>query len=159
MTYARDTTVPIYRSKAEIESMLRAHGAVAFEAGWNEEARLAWLQYKLRGRVVRHTLRLPDRAEFETTPQRRQRRSPALVTQEYEKGVRQRWRALLVLIKGKLAAVEAGITTFEAEFLANLVLPEGPTVGETFVPQLEEILEAGAPILALGSRGEPTEAE
>ncbi len=142
MTYAKDTTVPIERSKAEIESVLQRHGAVSFAHGWDDERRLAFLQYKLRDRVVRHILVLPGRSEFERTPQKRQR-TEAVIDQEYAKGVRRRWRALLILIKGKLAAVEAGITTFDEEFLANLVLPQGPTVGEAFVPQIDQVLKEG----------------
>ena len=38
---------------------------------------------------------------------------------------RQRWRALLLIIRAKLEAVESGITTLESEFLANIVLPDG----------------------------------
>jgi hypothetical protein len=52
--------------------------------------------------------------------------------------VRQRWRALALVIKAKLEAVEAGITIFEEEFLAHIVLPDGRTAGEYMVPQIEE---------------------
>jgi hypothetical protein len=38
-----------------------------------------------------------------------------------EAATRQRWRALVLVIKAKLEAVEAGISTLESEFLANIV--------------------------------------
>jgi hypothetical protein len=47
------------------------------------------------------------------------------------------------VIKAKLEAVQAGIVTFEEEFLAHILLPSGETVGEWATPQLEDIYEAG----------------
>ena len=35
-TYAKDTEVPIDRSKSEIERILQRYGATAFMYGWNE---------------------------------------------------------------------------------------------------------------------------
>ena len=43
----------------------------------------------------------------------------------WEQVCRQRWRALLLIIRAKLEAVASGITTLENEFLANIVLPDG----------------------------------
>jgi hypothetical protein len=34
-----------------------------------------------------------------------------------------RWRALLLMIKAKVEAVESGVVTFEDEWLAHFVLP------------------------------------
>jgi hypothetical protein len=60
---------------------------------------------------------------------------------------REGWRALVLAIKAKLEAVEAGITTFETEFLAHIVLPDGRTVGEHAIPKLEETLRGEIPRL------------
>ena len=38
-------------------------------------------------------------------------------------------RALLLVTKAKLEAVAAGVSIFEEEFLANIVLPDGSLVG------------------------------
>ena len=48
----------------------------------------------------------------------------------WEQACRQRWRALLLIIRAKLEAAEAGISTLETEFLANIVLPDGRTAGQ-----------------------------
>jgi hypothetical protein len=53
-----------------------------------------------------------------------------------EQACRQRWRALSLVIKAKLEAVEAQISTVETEFLAQIVLPNGSSVGEWAAPQL-----------------------
>ena len=45
-----------------------------------------------------------------------------------------------MVIKAKLEAVESGIVTFEQEFLAHLVLPDGATVGDRVLPELENTL-------------------
>ena len=48
-----------------------------------------------------------------------------------------------MVIKAKLVAVEAGISTIEREFLADVVLPDGHTVGQWVAPQLDKIYERG----------------
>ena len=55
----------------------------------------------------------------------------------YDQACRQRWRALLLVIKAKLEAVTAGISTIETEFLANIVLPDNTTAGEWMLPQID----------------------
>ncbi len=47
---------------------------------------------------------------------------------------RRRWRQLSSLIKAKLEAVDAGIVTFDEEFLAYMVMPGGETVFEASLP-------------------------
>jgi hypothetical protein len=42
------------------------------------------------------------------------------------------------VIRAKLEAVEQGIATFQQEFLAHIVLPNGQTAGEFLLPQLDE---------------------
>lgn len=54
---------------------------------------------------------------------------------------RQRWRALALAIKAKLEAVASGITVFDEEFLAHIVLPDGRTYGEFATPQIAEVYE------------------
>ena len=48
------------------------------------------------------------------------------------------WRALNLVIKAKLEAVECGISVFEDEFMASIVLPSGDTVGDFMKPQIEQ---------------------
>jgi hypothetical protein len=60
-----------------------------------------------------------------------------------EQQQRQRWRALTLVIKAKLEAVESGIATIEEEFLPHIVVPGGGTFGEWAVPQLRVIKEEG----------------
>jgi response regulator RpfG family c-di-GMP phosphodiesterase len=42
---------------------------------------------------------------------------------------RRRWRCLAMVIKAKLEVVASGISSFEEEFLAHVMLYDGRTVG------------------------------
>lgn len=70
-------------------------------------------------------------------------RSPELAAKEWEQACRQRWRALALVIKAKLEAVESGISVFEDEFMANIVLPGGRTVSEEVRPRIAAMYEGG----------------
>lgn len=61
----------------------------------------------------------------------------------WEQACRQRWRALLLVIKAKLEATECGISSFESEFMANIVLPDGTTAGDFMLPQIAEVYKNG----------------
>ena len=145
--YASKTTVSSDRSKAEIEQLLRRYGADQFLQGW--EARLGIIGFRINGYQVRMLLPLPDPEDFryydrKTSYATRQvQRAPAAAQKAYEQAERQAWRALVLVIKAKLEAVEAGITSIEQEFLPNMVLPDNSTVGETMLPRLREIITSG----------------
>jgi hypothetical protein len=126
--YAARTEVPVARSRAEVERILTRYGADQFVSGWDQ--RTSMIGFRIGGRVVRLQIPMPDRRDYRTEAQ-------------FAQAERQRWRALLLVVKAKLEAVEAGITTLEQEFLANLVLPSGATIGEWAGPQLEGIYERG----------------
>jgi hypothetical protein len=49
--------------------------------------------------------------------------------------------AVALAIKAKLEAVEAEISTFEDEFLAYIVLPDGSTFGDWARPQIAAVYE------------------
>lgn len=134
--YAENTSVSSDKSRNEIESTLRRYGADQFMYGW--EIDQAVVAFRAHGRNVRFRLPMPNpkAREFTHTPERGNQRSPAQAEAAYEQAVRQRWRALALVIKAKLEAVEAEITVFEDEFLAHIMLPDGSTVGEWARPQL-----------------------
>ena len=111
--YAAKTTVPVSRTRDEIERVLTRYGADAFGYGWDDGR--AVLSFRAQGRYIRFSM------DVVGTPQEE----------------RQRWRALLLVMKAKLEAVESGITSFENEFLAHVVLPDNRTVGQWLGPELE----------------------
>lgn len=147
MQYAKDTTVPVEKSRAEIESVLSRYGANQFGYAADADRGLASIQFSAEGRHIRFILQLPKRDEpqFLKTPARGYRRSPEEAHKAWEQACRQRWRALCLCIKAKLEAVECGITEFESEFLAHIVLPGGGTVGDLMKPQIERAYVTGDP--------------
>lgn len=149
--YAENTTVSSDKSRAEIETTLARYGATAFMYGWDQTG--AVIMFQTQGRRVKFVLPLPDRTDptFHRTPAKGLRRTPEQAAAAWEQACRQRWRALALVIKAKLEAVEAGITVFDDEFLAHMVTGDGRTIGEHLRPQLDEIWRGGMPALMPGS--------
>lgn len=143
--YAADTSVSAEASKAEIERTLMRYGADEFMYG-TTVAKGAVVQFRAHSRYVRFVLDLPDPTDpqFTRTPQRGTARTEAAAHKAWEQATRQRWRALALVIKAKLEAIEVGLATFEHEFMANVVLPDGSTVGEFMSPQIEQAYTTGA---------------
>ena len=144
MSYAEGTGVPVEKSKAEIERLLTRYGADQFVSGWSQnEARI---QFRASGRMVRFTLVMPDPTNKEFTRHPRykwQERSKDAAKKAYDQEVRRRWRAVALVVKAKLEAVNTGITTFEEEFMAHIVMPDGKTVGQHAAPMIEAAYLSG----------------
>ena len=149
MSYAVDTSVPVERTRAEIEGLLMRRGAERF--AYMADGNSAAIGFVLRNRNVRFLLPLPDRnaKDFWFTPSRKNKRSESEAYKEWEQACRSRWRALYLCIKAKLEAVEIGITSFDEEFLAHFVLNDGRTVGQVVISQLDQAA-SGAKQLLLG---------
>ena len=143
--YATETTVSIQRSRAEIETVLQRYGASQFAYLMDTEANCAIFAFRIKRSQVRITLPMPDRSsrEFTETPSRRYARSEKDAQAAWEQACKQRFRALLLIIKAKLEAVDCGISTLEREFLADTILPSGQTFGQWVAPQLEDIYANG----------------
>ena len=101
-------------------------------------------------------LLMPPIDDYAPTP-RNARRTAAARRSVWEQACRQRWRALLLIIRAKLEAVESGITTLESEFLANILLPDGGTIGEWLALQVDEAYATGRmpPMLCVGTASNP----
>ena len=139
-TYAKDTNVASEVSRLEIEKALIRYGAENF--AYATAAGKAMIGFSMYGRQVKFLLPLPRKEEFTLTPTGRARTEKSQYD-AWEQACRQRWRALLLVIKAKLEAVECGISVFEQEFMANIMLPDGGTVGEFMIPQIAQAYETG----------------
>jgi hypothetical protein len=105
--YAHDTSVPVDRSKAQIEKLLMQHGAQGFQTGWQGATTDA------RGTVT----------------------DPGWDVIGFK--WKERWRILHLVIKAKLEAVQAGVSIFEEEFLAHIVTESQQTIGQILVPRIQ----------------------
>lgn len=134
MPYAIDTDVPIDRSRAQIEAMLRQRGAEGFGYAWHMTAHrieFTWNKTHIR-------FELPGVNEEEYAADKQGRTRPPTVRQRMvDQATRSRWRSLYLVIKAKLEAVDAGISIFEEEFMAFVVLADGSTIGERVLPALK----------------------
>ena len=111
--YAKNTKVPVDRSKAEIENVLIRYGADEFFYG--RSAKGDGIGFKYNGRVIKIGVPKPNERDYPTEQKLAQER-------------RRRWRVLLIALKAKLELIDAQLTTFEDEFLAQTCLPTGETV-------------------------------
>lgn len=156
--YAEDTTVPISRSRGEIDAMLRAWGATGIQ--WTDEfdvdrVTLAFVWPRGEQRYhARFTLALPSEAELE--PHARDGRNGAVSAAKLAKLMDARGkhehRVLLLWLKAALNAIEAGIVDAEAIFLPFLVMKNGSTAAEEVKRNPGALLTSSAQrLLAVGS--------
>lgn len=143
MAYAEKTSVTVAKTKADIEELVTKAGAGQFVSGFNEAT--AVIGFSLDNRQIRFLVPIPDKLDpkFWFTPERRTKRSEKQAYEAWEQACRSRWRALYLIIKAKLEAVDSGISTIEREFFYDIVLPNGKTVGEFMAPQIAAAYETG----------------
>jgi hypothetical protein len=127
--------------------------------GSDDAAGIAFVAFDIGGRQIRLRIPLPTEASFRAEEPRGWRRWAEARRRDWVRArldqiSRERWRALVLLVKAKLELVELGLSTLEREFLADVVLPDGQTVGEWVSPQIERAYEAGTmPPLLPAARG------
>ena len=119
--YAARTRVPAEKTRLQIEELMRKRGADQFFSGSDGER--AVLAFRLKGRHIRFVMPLAGaRSQQQTWA---------------------RWRALWLVIKAKLEAIDIGILTLEEAFLADTILPNKQTVAEVMLPQIEGAYASG----------------
>ena len=141
--YAEKTSVPVSKSRMEIEETVTRYGARGFISGF--DASRAFVAFEIAERRVKFVLALPDKFDrkFRTTPGGRRELDADGQQRAWEQACRSSWRALYLVIKAKLEAVASGITCFEDEFMAHILMPDGRTVGEHVRPGIIQAYESG----------------
>jgi len=153
MTFAENTSVSVEKSRSELETMLMRAGATQRAVLSDDEKGTATVVFKIDGRHVRLTIPLPKLAPFMTESEIGKRRpwgTPEARRGRWEQACRARWRAMVLLVKAKLEAIEIGLSTFEREFLPDIFLADGRTVHEALVEDLERHYLDGSTPLRLG---------
>ena len=125
--YAQDTKVAVGMSQQELRGLLRKAGAAQVYMGDDLDGKRIVVGFKLAERHFKIT----------ASTDRPSRRC------DQEQLEREGWRALLLIVKAKLEVVAMGHSTVETEFLANLVLPSGATVGDDVLPKVAAAYEHG----------------
>ena len=156
--YATNTSVSVERSRGELERLLTRYGSTGF--GYVTQGALVAVEFQIfptgsTQRRVQFKMEMPDpnNEEFIMTPSRRSKRTNEQALQLWEKACRAKWRALLLVVKAKLEAVEAEISTFDKEFLAHLLTGDGRTVYQHVEEQLPALEAGGAMLMLPGGAG------
>jgi len=136
--YAENTTVSGERSVVEIQQTLLRYGARKIAHVIDIEQALSTFMFNFHDRMYRISVRMPALKEFQQSPVGRRRSSDSAM-KAFNQACRQRMRALALVVKAKLEAVESGISDVETEFLPYLVLPNNQTIGAYLLPQIDDI--------------------
>jgi hypothetical protein len=134
VTYAKDSSVPVTRSRAELQQVLERAKCTSAMVG--ESGGEAMVAFELQGRVIKMRWPIPkrDADAFVFRPSNSSDRrwwtknAPGAADKLHAQAVRTSWRVLILIVKAKLEVIESGLSTVEREFLADLLLPGGQTV-------------------------------
>lgn len=112
--YAKNTSVPVARSKQKIEELLVSYGIEESFSG--RSPRGDGIGWKYKDKVYKMSVPIPTRDNK--------------TEKQYEQELRQRWRILYMSMKMKFEEIDAGVISFEDQFLAQMSLPDGSTVAD-----------------------------
>lgn len=151
--YAEETTVPISKTRCEIDDLLRA---------WRADG-IRWTEDREGGRFVLEFLWKHEGASFLARftvlmPSEKTLRARSLhaktgmlveskLRRQRELAGRHEHRILLLWLKACFNAVKAKLTTAEAVFLPFLVGTDGQTVAEAALPRLRTLLTGSGGML------------
>jgi hypothetical protein len=126
----------------DLRTVTKRYGVTEFGVFDSEAS--AGVAFTFKGFRIKIALPLPSPDEF------RRNSTGAMMgavqaKEVYQRVIRQRWRALVLVVTAKLEAVESGIETVEQAFMPYLVMSNGQTMGEMVMPQI-----AGGQLKLLG---------
>lgn len=148
--YAEGTLVAVENSQLEIGKMVAKFGAERYSYIWSTENEKDFenVSFVINGRGYRMSIPSPSKSEFKVTETGRRRTSQNTINEAWDQRRRELWRALVLVVKAKLAAVQLGITTIEDEFMSSTVMPNGETYsgfGKEQIRVIYEYNEKGLP--------------
>jgi hypothetical protein len=158
--YAESTTVPIAKTRGEIDRLLHDWGCHQIVWGNDFQGGRFMLQFVWRHEgqdyLARFTVQLPTDAELAKMAQRKgswrdSRPLAGKLEKLREARGRVEHRQLLLWLKAALNAVESGIIKAEQVFLPWLVTRDGRTVAERALEELPALIARGGSNLLLGS--------
>lgn len=137
--YAHKTKVPVNQTRSEVEHLLEKHGASGFMYGSTNGQ--AMVVFEMKERRLKFVVPMPTLNKSGSNEN------------AVKAETRRRWRALLLVLKAKLEAVNSEIVEFDEEFLAHIIVSGNTTVGDHMVPQMKQALATGKlpPLLGSGS--------
>jgi hypothetical protein len=168
--FAEGTSVSAEKSRIEIEHLLAKHGATQRSFATDDDTGRTVLTFRLSERMARISMAvdaasIPDPSKSDwnqkpatpkgwagwAVPRRRE-----WVAAKRDQMNRELMRRLLLVLKAKLELIQDGVTTFEREFLADILLPNGETMHEAIRTRLAEAYDTGNMPLLLPAAGGAT---
>lgn len=157
--YAASTDTTVEKTRFDLESELYRFGAEGF--GYAVQGSRAVVSFLYNNYQIRLELPLPDMNDPQAVleagkeiARAGRKRMPTSANEAFDSVMKQRWRALLLILKAKLVAITEEVRSFEEEFGWDIVLPNQQTVGQYLQPQLEEGRRGGTLPKALPGIGE-----
>lgn len=139
--YAEGTDVPADKSRQELENLLDKHGASEFAIHRDIERTV--IMYRMNERMVKQVLTYPTREMYRKAPGAWNTRTDVQIKAMQDAEWRRLWRAQVLITKAKLEMIASGGSTFEREFLADMMFGTGQTVAEVVLPRIAESYETG----------------
>jgi hypothetical protein len=128
--YAQDTKVSPMQSLMQIQAALKKAGASQFMIISDDDHGYEGVAFKRAGISYHMKVGVPD-----------EKRRAALL------------RALLLIVKAKIVAVDSGVRTFEEEFLNDILMADNRTMGQHATEDLRMSLETGQLLKSLPMPG------
>jgi hypothetical protein len=125
--YAQGTSVPPEKSQMQITKLLRTYKAsgvmIGFDGG---NSFIAFIYNNIQVRMF----------------------CPIAKSDAEE---RRRWRVMRIIIQSKFEMIQCGIRSFEEEFFADIVMPNGKTVSQIAIAAVKKAISSGEmPVKLLG---------
>jgi hypothetical protein len=147
--YAHGTVVSVEKSKAELDALLGKHGATSRGVMSNDTEGLVYVFFEIAGSKYQISVPLPKLGDFPSKNSQppgwwgwTDGRRAEWRYKSWEQACRERWRAVVLMVKSKLEIVRIGMSTVQREFLSDLVLKNGRTVSEMIAGDPDRLLPA-----------------
>lgn len=154
VTYARGTEVSVERSQTELARLLDRAGCRKHSFSRDNDCGLSWVVFVLEDRQYRIEVPQPTRADIRRRLDRGklpkgwlgwdEARRTEWVDRQVDQHAREAWRLIVLVTKAKLELVAAGFSSYQEQFLASLMLPDGALLGAAAAPAIAQAYESGS---------------
>jgi len=128
--YAAGTTVPVNRSKADLEKICIKYGAKNFSVLQNDF--LTAIFFKYHDRVYRFDMDMGKIKIAKTGNQVNDKK-------KFEAEERRRWRVMVITLKAMFESVENEVMDYELLFQPYTVLPDNTIIGHRISKQIDQL--------------------
>jgi hypothetical protein len=146
MSYASGTSVPVERSKAELSTVLAAHGCDDVCIGDSAAQRKIMILFSYREIRCRLTIPTPALQEerFRLTATKR-RRTPDEAAEAWRQEMRRVWRVIVLTVKARFEEIDNALFTPAQALVSWALLADGTTIHDRADAAVKRLSEHGSP--------------